>query len=111
MKNRSDFWAPKVPPPQKASPCDGKPLAIAIFLRFLRGKERPNCGLAGDRDACDRKSWRFTIASFGALSSPRPVSARVIRETLRVVAGGPSKCRSVNEASASSGAQSEAPRN
>ena len=44
-----------------ASDCD----CFAIFQR----KKRPRCGLADNGDVCDRKSRRFAIAIFSALSS------------------------------------------
>ena len=35
---------------------------IAVRFAIFSGKERPQCGLAGDRDVCDRKTQRFAIA-------------------------------------------------
>ena len=65
------FWAPQVSSsPRKtcdfslrrkiASDCDS-------FCDFSR-KTASHCGLAGNRDVCDKKSRRFAIAIFGALS-------------------------------------------
>ena len=42
---------------------------IAILFAICRGKQSPCCRLAGNWDVCDRKSRRFAIAIFGALSS------------------------------------------
>ena len=63
-KNRSDCFllVPNVsyptPPPQilVISECDGKSLAIAILLRFLKTKAFPLRGLAGEGYVCDRRS-------------------------------------------------------
>ena len=58
LKNRSDFLGPQsVLPPQESLaifPCDGKSQAIAIPVAIFQGKERPHCGVAGDRDICDK---------------------------------------------------------
>ena len=62
------FWAPKGVLPRQQSlatfPCDRKSQVIAILFAIFRGKERPHCGLAGDRDVCNKKSRRFAIAIF-----------------------------------------------
>ena len=73
VNNRSISLGPwKCPsPPRKPGDLSSrwKSLAIAIPFAIFRGKMRPHCRLAGDRDMCDRTSRRFMIAISGALSS------------------------------------------
>ena len=55
---------------------------LGFFLRIFEEKKRPNCGLAGDEKFGDRKSRRFAIAIFGALSTSSFYLLRLIRRLL-----------------------------
>ena len=56
------FWAPKSAfSHQIALRFSLAPQAIAILLVTFRGRKHPHCGLAGDRDVCDRDSPRLRL--------------------------------------------------
>ena len=47
----------------------GQCLSVSRWFAIFSEKERPHCGLAGDRDVCDRKNAAIALAIFGALRS------------------------------------------
>ena len=93
-KNRSEFWAPKVLFPFR-EPCnflatESRKRLRFFFLRFFEAKGVPIPVWAGDGDACDRKkSQRFAIVIFGALSQRAPNPPEFAQPRLsRVKVGG-----------------------
>ena len=58
-----------------------------ILFAIFKEKRRPHCGLAGDGDVCDKKSQRFVIAIFGALTlrAVRAISMSRAKNSLPMV--------------------------